>query len=363
MIVNSLRRAEIITIALHKRVADTVDLDRFLKAWFWHRPISTDQDPVGALIMVAGSMGQRNLTEAEAKEIIAASKCGRPLRKADSLGMYLRLSDQERAEWGIRTIGAHDVSKRQRTLRRKRQRREREAHRRRRNGAIPHSQSLSRAQPWKAEGVSRRTWERRRVANSWPMIDANSCPDLSQIRGQYSSFLSTTNLRQRRESKGPSEKVLDRRARLKQETAVQKERTPMAVTNWCQETTSAASVSPTSLVLENGLLLTRRWIAARERPCGNGRANGSHPAEAGPKQELSPPLEGRMGGCEEASSGAGTGISGSSCGACEISEVPLFSGLSGCRSFIPSSPIRRSIQEASHSWCSQTGPISSPDAT
>src|SRR5262249_1946322 len=84
------------------------------------------------------------------------------------------------------------------------------------------------------------------------------------------------------------EKVLDRRARLKQETAVQKERTPMAVTNWCQETTSAASVSPTSLVLENGLLLTRRGIAARERPCGNGRANGSHPAEAGPKQELSP---------------------------------------------------------------------------
>ena len=31
--------------------------------------------------------------------------------------------------------------------------------------------------------------------------------------------------------------------------------------------------------------------------------------------------------------------------------------------YIPSSPIRRSIQGASHSRCSQTGPISSPNAT
>jgi hypothetical protein len=169
-VVNSLRRAEIITIAMHKRVGDTDDLDRFLKAWFWHRPLSFDQDPVGALIEVAARMGRRDLTEAEAEEIIKAStNGGRPLRKADDLGEYLRLSDAERSEWGVRTIGAHDLSKRQRTLRRKRQNREREAARRLRRGATPRSRSLSRVQPWKAEGISRRTWERRR---------------LTQIRGQ-----------------------------------------------------------------------------------------------------------------------------------------------------------------------------------
>jgi len=31
------RRAEIITIARRKGVADTDDLDRFLIAWFWHQ--------------------------------------------------------------------------------------------------------------------------------------------------------------------------------------------------------------------------------------------------------------------------------------------------------------------------------------
>jgi hypothetical protein len=63
-----LRRAEIITIARRKGVADAVDLDRFLKAWFWHRPTSADQDPIGALIHVAWRMGRNNLTAREAKE-------------------------------------------------------------------------------------------------------------------------------------------------------------------------------------------------------------------------------------------------------------------------------------------------------
>jgi hypothetical protein len=43
------RRAEIITIARRKEVPDTDDLDRFLKAWFWHRPTSADKDPIGSL--------------------------------------------------------------------------------------------------------------------------------------------------------------------------------------------------------------------------------------------------------------------------------------------------------------------------
>lgn len=33
-----LRRYEIIALARHMGVADTCDLDRFLIAWWWHRP-------------------------------------------------------------------------------------------------------------------------------------------------------------------------------------------------------------------------------------------------------------------------------------------------------------------------------------
>jgi hypothetical protein len=158
----SLRRAEIIVIAIRKGVADTEDLDRFLIAWFWHRPMSAYRDPITALIDVAKRMGRDDFTEAEAEEIIKASKRGRPLYKTDDLGEYLRLFDAERTEWGIKTIGACDVSRRQRARRRKRQRREREAERRRRHGARPRSQSLSRTQPWQSKGISRKTWERQR---------------------------------------------------------------------------------------------------------------------------------------------------------------------------------------------------------
>jgi len=154
------RRAEIIVIARRKGVADTDDLDRFLISWFWHRPPSADQDPIGALIGIALRMGRNDFTASEAKETIGASKRGRPLHKADDLGEYLRLTDAERTAWGIKTIGGHDVSKQQRQRRRRQQARERQARRRRRLGAHPHSQSLSRTKPWEAVGISRRTWYR-----------------------------------------------------------------------------------------------------------------------------------------------------------------------------------------------------------
>ena len=157
-----LRRVEIIIIARRKGVADTDDLDRFLICWFWHRPASADQDPIGTLIYVAGRMGRDNFTSAEAKEIIKASKRGRPLYKADDLGEYLRLTDAERAAWGIRTIGGTNLSKRQRTLRRKRATRERLQRLRRAKGIRPLAQAFSRTRPWRFEGISRATWYRLR---------------------------------------------------------------------------------------------------------------------------------------------------------------------------------------------------------
>jgi hypothetical protein len=166
-IVPYLRRWEIINIARRKGVADTDDLDRFLLAWFWHRPLSADKDPVGALIEVAGRMGRGDLTPAEAKEIITASKRGKPLRRPDDIGEYLRLTDTERTAWGVRTIGGHDVPKRQRLLRRKRLARERQQRFRQERGARPHSQSVSRTKPWEAEGISRRTWYRKQKEKTY----------------------------------------------------------------------------------------------------------------------------------------------------------------------------------------------------
>lgn len=156
------RRAEIITAAQRKDVADTDYLDRFLIAWFWHRPTSADKNPIGHLIYAAQRMGRRNFMPSEAEVIIGASKRGRPLFKADDLGHYLRLTDAERTAWGIRTIGGYDVSKSQRTTRRKRLDRERKARRRREAGATPRSCSLATTRPWLAERISRRTWFRRR---------------------------------------------------------------------------------------------------------------------------------------------------------------------------------------------------------
>ena len=49
-------------------------------------------------------------------------------------------------------------------IRREKNRKEGERYRRK-NGAKPREQSLSRTKPWEAEGISRRTWERRRDAN------------------------------------------------------------------------------------------------------------------------------------------------------------------------------------------------------
>lgn len=160
-----LRRNEIVALARRIGVADTTDIDRFLIAWFWHRPPSADRDPTGAVIEIGRRMGKADLTDTDAEQVIAGARQRRPIFNADKLGRYLRLSDAARSRTGIRTIGACDVSKRERTLRRKQRARERQERLRRRRGARPRSQSLSRVRPWEAEGISRRTWYRQRKTN------------------------------------------------------------------------------------------------------------------------------------------------------------------------------------------------------
>jgi hypothetical protein len=89
---------------------------------------------------------------------------------ADRLAERLRLSYAERTQLRITTIGCFDCDKRERTRRnkiRKRQRdRDRAAKIRAERGAIPRAKflakSLTTVRPWEREGISRRTWERRR---------------------------------------------------------------------------------------------------------------------------------------------------------------------------------------------------------
>ena len=66
-----LRRNEITALARRICVADTADIDRFLIAWFWHRPPSADLDQVGAVMETARRMGKSDLgkTDAEGKNV------------------------------------------------------------------------------------------------------------------------------------------------------------------------------------------------------------------------------------------------------------------------------------------------------
>ena len=162
----AIRRLEIERYARALDVADTDDFRSFLVAWQWHN--SNSKDAAGALVMSAKRMG-RAITAVEAEQVIKEAYTVRKCRKADALGRYLRLTDETRTALQIRTIGSIDISKQQRARRRKEQKRALERARRRMQGAKPRTEYLaakvtSRLQPWKSEGISRRTWYYRRKA-------------------------------------------------------------------------------------------------------------------------------------------------------------------------------------------------------
>jgi hypothetical protein len=164
----AIRRAEIERYACAIDAADTDDFWSLLLAWQWHNPDSGDA--VGALMLAAQRMG-RTITEAEAELIIEEADTVPKCRKADVLAKYLHLTDKMRTELQIRTIGSVDVSKQQRARRRKEQKRAHKQVKRRKQGIKPRAEylaanSISRLQPWKAEGISRRTWYYRRKATA-----------------------------------------------------------------------------------------------------------------------------------------------------------------------------------------------------
>ena len=86
--------------------------------------------------------------------------------RPDKIGEALGVTDITRDEAKAWNIGTHGGSKQARETARKEKHRMRDEAKRRAAGARPHAQSLSRLQPWEAEGVCRRTWERRRARAS-----------------------------------------------------------------------------------------------------------------------------------------------------------------------------------------------------
>lgn len=93
-----------------------------------------------------------------------ATEC--PLKwRADKLAWKLRVTAAERANLGIRTIGAIDQTKEQRKQAAAERRRHSQEARRRQEGAKPRAEYEASAQgkPWNREGISRATWYRRRA--------------------------------------------------------------------------------------------------------------------------------------------------------------------------------------------------------
>jgi hypothetical protein len=107
----------------------------------------------------------------------------RDLRRfsARTLGKHLRLLDTERAWLGITTFEAIDITPAERRQIRREEKRMRERQRRRANGAKPRHvyehESLTRTAPWKTEGISKRTWYRRR--------ERTRKPSVAQVRVQH----------------------------------------------------------------------------------------------------------------------------------------------------------------------------------
>jgi hypothetical protein len=98
----------------------------------------------------------------KATEQLAADAKAMPfkVRKADALAEWLEVDIALRDRLDLRTIGATDMKKRARTMRRKRKDRERKAAARLAKGARPHSESYAATEPWAKAGMSRATWYR-----------------------------------------------------------------------------------------------------------------------------------------------------------------------------------------------------------
>jgi hypothetical protein len=233
------RRREIERHARHVGAAETEDFWRWPVAWCWHNLQS--KDPINALIDAVARMGGK-YSIAEAEDVLRQAEQMPRRCRARPLGNFLGVTYEHRRICGIRTFGPCMSP----ALRREQKRMTEEARRRVRGSKSRQeyeANSLSRKRPWEKEGISRRTWERRRrqrqnpVASPCPIIPT---PKLTQDRGQSSFLSSDMDLRQGKES---------------------------GAVRGCPR--------------PNAAHLTQRWLAAREKACALGHNARRVSAQAG----------------------------------------------------------------------------------
>jgi hypothetical protein len=102
-----------------------------------------------------------------------------PMRP-DKIGELLGVTDATREAakaWNIGTLGGSRAARAKAAKERDRLRDER---RRRAAGAAPQAESISRTKPWEVEGISRRTWYRRR-AEAEPMAPDIDMETMAQL--------------------------------------------------------------------------------------------------------------------------------------------------------------------------------------
>jgi hypothetical protein len=163
----------------HGRGLDTDDADAYLvpiaKRQYLklrlRKPVA-DAGPVCDLLQTWAENHAPQLPERVLRAAAEHAFLNPRLESAETLGRTVRLTYAERTLLKINSIGSHDVSKADRARlakeRRRARDRDRKAAKRLAQDMTPRNvylaESLSRTRPWEAEGISRRTWERRRRA-------------------------------------------------------------------------------------------------------------------------------------------------------------------------------------------------------
>ena len=100
---------------------------------------------------------------------------------ARSLGEHLELCDEDREDLQAWSIEACDVTPEQRVMINQEKHRKRQESRRRKAGAKPRAESISRTKPWIADGISRSEWYRRRKS-----VGTSSCqPSLKEEHREH----------------------------------------------------------------------------------------------------------------------------------------------------------------------------------
>ena len=139
-------------------------------------------------------------------DLLDRSASGRSkMPPADAVAKMLYVRMAERTLLGLKTIGACDISRHARELSAKERKRERDRNRqeqkRRASGRVDRSSyeatSLTSLKPWEQEGISRRTWERRRVA-SLSRIDISTNGDTLASKPDHTLRDAQNNMHQAR---------------------------------------------------------------------------------------------------------------------------------------------------------------------